>query len=341
MRAYILCACALMVTTTSLAARNSMGENDRWTPLFNGKNFDGWYTFLPSTGKNDDPKGVFKVEHGMIHILDIPESNEFQEFGYLATDKEFSHCRIRAEFKWGTKRFVPRAEDKRDSGLLYYFVGPDKVWPRSLELQIQETDVGDLWITDGPRIVTSVENEYLPMYSAGVRPHHQSGGRVIKAADLEDRTGWNTVEAVLDGNRITHIVNGRVVMRAWNLKQPDPQDSSKWIAFDRGRILLQAEGSEVWFRNIQVKPFVDTYPTTNAALQEHGSFSVDSPVSRLLADSGARNLLKVLLSEDTLTNPLLEHASDITGRWLISYLLTPTDEQMQALDNALRALPPQ
>jgi Domain of Unknown Function (DUF1080) len=336
---YILCFWTLVATTICFAAGKSVSERDGWTPLFNGKNFDGWYTFLPSTGKNDDPKRVFKFEHGMIHILGIPESTEFQEFGYLASDTEFSHCRIRAEFKWGTKRFVPRAEDKRDSGLLYYFVGPDKVWPRSLEFQIQETDVGDLWITDGPRITTTIENEYFPVYAAVLRPHRQGAGRVIKAADFEDRTGWNTVEVILDGDRITHLVNGRIVMRAWNLRQPDPQDASKWVPLDHGRVLLQAEGSEVWFRNLQVKPLVDTSPATSAISREHGSLSVDSSVSRLLSDPAARNLLNVLLSEDALTNPLLEHANDMTGRQLLGYLLEMSDEQMLALDHALRALP--
>lgn len=341
MRACILGFFALLATiSTSFAAGKPTPEQDGWAPLFNGKHFDGWYTFLPSTGKNNDPKRVFKVEHGMIHILDIPESKEFQEFGYLATNKDFSHCRIRAEFKWGTKRFVPRAEDKRDSGLLYYFVGPDKVWPRSLELQIQETDVGDLWITDGPRIVTGIENENIPpTYSGDLRPHIQSEGRIIKLADFEDRTGWNTVEVVLDGDSITHLVNGRVVMRAWNLKQPDPQNSSKWVSLDQGRILLQAEGSEVWFRNIQVKPLEATSSTTSTASKDHEPLSLDSSISRLLYDPAARNLLNVLLSEDMLTNPLLKHANDITGRQLLSWLKM-TDEQMQALDRAVRTLPP-
>jgi len=112
-------------------------DSDGWVSLFNGRNFDGWYTFLPSTGKNSDPKKVFKVENGMVHILDVPVTSEKQEFGYLSTEKDYGHCRIHAEFKWGTKRFPPREEDKRDSGLLYFFTGPDKVWPRSLECQIQ------------------------------------------------------------------------------------------------------------------------------------------------------------------------------------------------------------
>lgn len=243
-----------LVLASSVSPTAAPAQNDGWVTLFNGRNLDGWYTFLPSTGKHKDPKGVFKVEQGMLHVLDVPVTAEKQELGYLASDKEFAHCRVRMEFKWGTKRFAPREEEKRDSGLLYYFVGPDKIWPRALELQIQETDVGDLWILDGPTITTKIETASLPVYVLSGPLHTQSRGRIIKFGDFEDRAGWNTVEVILDGDKITHLVNGRAVMRAWDLKQPDPQDSSKTLPLTNGRLMLQAEGAEIWFRNVQMKP---------------------------------------------------------------------------------------
>ena len=106
----------------------------------------GWYTYLDSSGKNKDPKGVFKVENGMIHILDVPMSDgktpDGKSYnGYLATNQDFSNVRIHAEYKWGVKR---ASEGKRNSGLLYLAVGPDAIYPTSLECQIEETDVGDL-----------------------------------------------------------------------------------------------------------------------------------------------------------------------------------------------------
>jgi hypothetical protein len=229
-------------------------DSDGWISIFNGKNFDGWYTFLPSTGRNSDPKKIFKVENGMVHILDIPESDEKQEFGYLSTEREFSNCRIRVEFKWGTKRFVPNNENKRDSGLLYFFTGPDKIWPRALEFQIQETDVGDLWILEGSRITTKVETEGFPMYVLSGPLKTQSRGRIIKFGDFEDRNGWNKLELVLDGDKITHLVNGRAVMRAWDIKQQSLEDPSQYLPVTSGRVMLQAEGAEVWFRNVQMKP---------------------------------------------------------------------------------------
>lgn len=224
-----------------------------WVSLFNGKNLDGWYTYLPSAGKNSDPKGVFKVSDGLIHILDIPVTEERQEFGYIATEKEFSDYRIRLEYKWGEKRFPPRATAVRDSGLLYHAVGPDKVWPRMVECQIQEHDTGDVWIVDGVTITTSVDNKEKPKYKPGGIEHTQTDGRIIKSAEYE-KQGWNTVEVVVEGDRMTHIINGKVNARAWNIQQPDPNNPGRLLPLTRGRIALQAEGAEVFYRNIRIRP---------------------------------------------------------------------------------------
>jgi hypothetical protein len=249
----------------SSAPPNSDAE---WVTLFNGRDLKGWYTFLPSTGKNNDPKGVFKVEEGMIHINDIPVTKENQEFGYLATEQEYSNCRIRVEFKLGTKRFPPRAEAKRDSGLLYFIVGPDKVWPTCIENQIQETDVGDLWILGGA-VATAGRGGRGGAGRAGgaggagragsgggrgTPPVPQSSGRFIKDGDFASLTDWNIVEVIMDEDRSTQLVNGRIVNMSHDLKQPDQEHEGQLISLTRGKIALQAEGSEVWYRSVKVKP---------------------------------------------------------------------------------------
>ncbi len=246
------CLCQSCVSVESPRPRTEKAADD-WTPIFNGKDLEGWYTFLPSTGKNNDPKGVFKVHDNMIHILDIPVTDEDEEFGYIATEKEYSNYHIRFEYKWGQLRFAPRAETKRDSGILYHVVGPDKVWPRSVECQVQETDTGDFWLV-GDTAVTTTLLEDPPRYSENGATRTQIGGRIVKDADYEDRADWNTVDVILEGDRVTHLVNGRVNNRGWDLRQPDPQDPERMIPLTRGRLLLQAEGAEVFYRNIEVKP---------------------------------------------------------------------------------------
>ena len=93
----LLAACLLNVATAS-AASGEKPESEGWVPLFNGKNLDGWYSYLDSSGKNKDPNGVFKVENGMIHILDVAMS-EWKIRQWLPRDEpgilQRSHsCRI-------------------------------------------------------------------------------------------------------------------------------------------------------------------------------------------------------------------------------------------------------
>src|ERR1700730_10145840 len=192
----------LIIAARGLSFASAFVAEDGWTPLFDGKNFDGWYTYLSSSGKNRDPNGVFKIENGAIHILDVPTNK--REDGYLATLQEFSNVRIHVEYKWGVKR---SSEGKRNSGLLYLAVGPDAIYPTSLECQIEETDVGDLWIVNGASVTAFFIGPSLPMYdddmSTGtpVRSVRGQSSRVLKSGDFENRDAWTTVEVIIQGDR--------------------------------------------------------------------------------------------------------------------------------------------
>jgi hypothetical protein len=251
---FVVC---LLSSNSASAASDSKPENDGWVSLFNGKDFDGWYTYLESNGRNKDPKGVFKVENGMIHILDVPMSSGKSDNGYLATTQDFSNVRIHAEYKWGVKR---SSEGKRNSGLLYLAVGPDAIYPTSLECQIEETDVGDMWIVNGASVTAFFIAPSVPIFDDDMQtgttvrslPGHSS--RVLKSGDFENRDGWNTVEVILQGDQSTQLVNGRIVNHAKDIQQPDPNNPSRMVPLTSGRILLEAEGFEIWFRDIRVKP---------------------------------------------------------------------------------------
>ena len=272
--------CVLAATIGPVSAQTA-SQDAGWRPLFNGKNFDGWYTFLTSVGKNNDPNKVFKIENGMIHVLDVPD-NPPDMTGYLATNQEYGHARVRLEYKFGTKRYGSRSEARRDAGLLYYFFGPDFVWGNNLELQIQEQDTGDLWINGGVSVTSPVIAPAVPIWGGGggapytVKSTYSAGRRnrppgtsaasngsgqadsvnirrILKSGDFENRDGWNTVEAVLDGDRVTHLVNGRVVFTGHTVLRQDESNPDKWTPLTAGKICLEAEGAEVWYRNIEIK----------------------------------------------------------------------------------------
>src|SRR5512133_917579 len=104
--------CALL-----LAACGDSGPRS----LFNGKNLDGWYSWTPSRGKDNDTVGMFAVDDGTIHILGVDlQPSEF-EFGYLATTDEFENYRAHFEYQWGPRLFVNFGPD---SGFFVNAVGP-------------------------------------------------------------------------------------------------------------------------------------------------------------------------------------------------------------------------
>ena len=128
-----------------------------WIRLFDGKSLHGWYTYLERQKKNEDPANVFQVHDGVIHVYKDQAEGGDVAIGYLATDSEYAYYHLRLEYKWGDKKFPPRAQQRRDAGLLYHAVGSDTVWPRCIECQIQENDVGDCFTVRGTQVVTSLE----------------------------------------------------------------------------------------------------------------------------------------------------------------------------------------
>jgi hypothetical protein len=77
--------------------------------------------------------------------------------------------------------------------------------------------------------------------------------RLIKDGNFENLNDWNVVEVVWQGDRTAHIVNGRTVNVAYNLQQPDPNNPGQFIPLTRGKIALEFEYAETWFRRVEVR----------------------------------------------------------------------------------------
>ena len=245
---------------------------DGWISLVNGRDLTGWYTMLEKSGKSfAEAHGMVTIEEEMLHILGNEEGVLPAEAGYIATNQEFENVHIRAEYKWGVKRHAPRYTPKRDNGLLYGVVGADKVWPTCVELQIEEGDVGDFFMV-GTRGIQ--DNHWAGLFGEGINPRTgwpkpagrsgpppgtaqsasiPTGGRFIKDGNFELLDQWNTVEVIWQGDKAAHIVNGRTVNVATSLQQPDPQNPGQFIPLTRGKIAIEIEFAEIWFRRIEVK----------------------------------------------------------------------------------------
>ncbi len=288
-----------------VSAEAKVGPSAEFVSLFNGQNLDGWYTYTPSQGKNNDFEGVFKPGNGELKILDVPVTAANRDFGYVATNAQYSDYVLKFEYKWGTKKFAPRANDKRDSGLLYHMTGGDKVWPVSVESQVQEGDTGDYFLLGGPRFDTETTSNGRN-YQAGGQLKLDTGGRVAKSSTQDFLTGWNTVEVIVRGASSTHIVNGVVVNRSFN-------QTLNGQPLTKGRIAFQAEGAEITYRNIQIKqlPNQATTPRVLAFSKTAGFRHASIPTALTAIDQlGAANGFTVNRSDN---------AADFTDANLANY----------------------
>lgn len=238
-----------------------------WTSLFNGRDLSGWTTWIsmqptspnmkaPTSvrGMNQDPRRVFSVVDGMLRVSG-------EEWGAVSTVGEYENFHLKLEFKWGSKKWAPRLDAPRDSGLLYYAVGPEGAesghWMRSHELQIQEGDCGDYHSLDGvtvdARVGDANEGDWkFYRYEPALPLRTGLKARILKRGNFEKPSGeWNTLEVIADGKTLIHIVNGREVLRAENSRQ---DAGGRMVPLTRGKFSLQSEGAETFYRNIRVRP---------------------------------------------------------------------------------------
>jgi hypothetical protein len=277
---------ALALGAVGAAALAKQRPQPGWTSLWNGKDFEGWTTWMqrpePTSevpglargangrytepiGSGRDPLKVFTIEPDLDGQPAIHISGEV--FGELRTTRELSNYHLKLEFKWGEKRWPPRnaPATQRDSGLLYHVHAEPgaqgRTWARSIELQIQERDVGDLYAV-GTAIAVRAKprpgaqpTEYVYDPTGEWTYFSQipgQSGRCIKQPDAEHPTGeWNTVELVCFGQDAIHIVNGQVVMRLFG---PTRIDGPRPAPVTSGAIILQSEGAEVFYRNVAFRP---------------------------------------------------------------------------------------
>lgn len=255
--------CAFLLVLTGLffmvpvtPAADDAGFKD----LFNGKDLTNFYTYLKGLGKNNDPKKVFTVHDGMIHVTG-------EIFGCFTTEKEYENYHLLVEFKWGEKTYAPREKKSMDSGILLHCVGEDGaaggVWMESIECQLIEGGTGDFILVKGkspqaPSLTVEAEERGKQLYyKPGATAMTRSGGRINWFArdpnwkdvqgfrgekDVEKPAGqWNRLEVICDGDSITNILNGVVVNKGTK------------ASLKKGKILFQSEGAEVFFRKIALK----------------------------------------------------------------------------------------
>jgi hypothetical protein len=265
----MICAITLGFTTAS--------NNDKWESLFNGKDLTGWDTYIgpdlddagkPVTGTpiglNSDPRHVFTiVQDNGENVIRISGEN----WGAISTKREYKNYHLQLLFKWGALSWGQKKGKKKDSGLLYHSVGKYGAdygaWMRSEEFQIEEGNSGDFWGVAGGLASIPADKVgdgyiYNPQGTLMTFKEGGSQGRhCIKGTDAENPSGqWNTLDLYCYGDTAIHVINGKVMMVLYQTKQ---MDNGQETPLTMGKIQIQSEGAEVYYKQIKIRP-IDKLP---------------------------------------------------------------------------------
>lgn len=216
---------ALLVLINFLWASASMAQKS----LFDGKSLKGWHIDVPEMDKNPNAINPFIVRNGMLVSLGTPG-------GHLITDAIYQNYRLEVEYRFAGK--------PGNCGVLVHASTPRALYgmfPKSLEVQMQHQDAGDFWCIEEDIIVPDMETRRGPKENWGV-----NGGKLRRIKNLTDDSEkplgeWNTMIIECYKNSVKVWVNGVLVNEGTN------------CTADKGQIALQAEGSEVEFKKLELK----------------------------------------------------------------------------------------
>ena len=188
-----------------------------------GNSLEGWGYYLadPDARMED----VWRIEDGVLVCVGTP-------LGYLYTKAEYADFVLKLQWRW------PDGKGPGKAGVLIRTVGEHRIWPKSLEAQLNAGGAGDFWGLLGYQLSGPAER----MQTAD----HEEFGRLTnlkKTKNLEKPPGeWNTYEIIAEGDTVTLIINGQQVNRATGCD------------LNPGRICLTSEGDEIHFRNVEITP---------------------------------------------------------------------------------------
>lgn len=198
--------------------------------LFNGKDLTGWHMDVPALDANPSSPKPFIVRDGVLVSLGSPG-------GHLITDKSYENYRLEL-----TYRFTKNAGN---CGVLVHASKPRRLYdmfPQSIEVQLQAGDAGDFWCIGEDITVPEMEKRRGPRDRWGV--DGDKARRIVNLTDGSEKPlgEWNTMAIECKADTVKVWVNGVVV-----------NEGSKATA-RKGQIALQAEGTEVEFKSLTLRP---------------------------------------------------------------------------------------
>ncbi len=200
------------------------------TNLFNGKNLDGWYVDVPAMDSIPDAINPFIIRDNMLVSLGTPR-------GHLITDATYKDYRLEIEYRF--------AGEPGNCGVLVHASTPRalyKMFPKSIEVQMMHEDAGDFWVIVQDITADDMVKRRGPKENWGIIEGKERRIENLTNDSEKPLGEWNTMIVECLKDKIKVWVNGDLVNYGYD------------ATVSSGQIAVQAEGSEVEFRKLELTP---------------------------------------------------------------------------------------
>jgi hypothetical protein len=251
-----ICAAAVLFTAPTWAAE------DGWTPLFNGRDLEGWTIKIAKRPLGENYNDTFRVEDGILKVSYDKWRTFDRHFGHLYTNHAYSNYLLRLEYRiTGTAPEDAPHWAKLNSGVMVHSQSPlsmtlDQEFPASMEFQ---------FLAVGATAGKQTGNVCTPGTNLVMKGKMLEDHIIDSSSKLFPVDEWVNVEVEVRGNQhVIHRINGVEVLR-YEHPQLDPKDESGRrlleagapLQLSFGHIALQAESQPIWFRNIRIKQLAE------------------------------------------------------------------------------------
>lgn len=226
----------LFILSTLLILSACTTKQPKAESLFNGTDLTGWHIDVPEMDNNPDAINPFIVRDGMLVSLGTPG-------GHIITDNDYENYRLEVEYRF--------ASTPGNCGVLVHASTPRVLYgmfPKSLEVQMEHKNAGDFWCIAEDITVPNMEQYRGPKENWGVIDGKER--RIRKHTDGAEKPAgeWNNMVIECVGDEVKVWVNDTFVNFGYD------------CTAQKGQIALQAEGSEVEFRKIELTPISQVTP---------------------------------------------------------------------------------
>jgi hypothetical protein len=228
-------------------ANDASADDGGWRSLLPGATLTAWTRYLGKPSPTEAPLGLENDPRGVYSVVTVDGEAAIrisgEVWGSLISKDDFCDFHLRLQYKWGTAVWPPL--NYLDSGVMWLSTGPLGAVNGGGPALANPTGSGAFMVAIEYQLVVGgagAMDDLGPITYQGPAP--------LTVAD-SDPGAWKQVDIIVQGGAAQHLLNGQSIETGSGFEVEWPGQPPMPVLC--GKLQLQSEGGEIFFRRIEVQ----------------------------------------------------------------------------------------